>query len=106
MQDGHVVLGGDLGGLLDQDPPDDVAADVHAQDPLGLLAGLGRVLGQLDAAGLAAAADLHLGLDDHGAADLGGGRLGLGRRPGDLAARDGHPVLGEQLLRLMLEQVQ
>jgi hypothetical protein len=54
-----------------------VAADVHAQDPLGLLAGLGRVLGQLDAAGLAAAADLHLGLDHHRAADLGRGRLGL-----------------------------
>ena len=76
MQDGHVVLGGDVGGLLDQHPADGVRGCPcpGSARPAG---GLGRVPGQLDAAGLAAAAGLYLGLDDNGAADLGRGRLGL-----------------------------
>ena len=61
------------------------------------------VLGDLDPAGLAAPADPHLRLDHAGIADpLGGGdRLVDGR--GDLAARHGDAVLGEQLLALILE---
>ena len=40
----------------------------------GVLADLVGVVGELDAAGLAATTDLHLGLDDHRVADaLGGG---------------------------------
>jgi hypothetical protein len=53
-----------------------VALDVHAEDVAGVLAHLVGVVGELDAAGLAAAADLHLGLHDTGyrvADALGGG---------------------------------
>ena len=42
-----------------------------------MLAGLVGVGGELDAAGLAAAADVHLRLDHHGVADAVGGRHGL-----------------------------
>ena len=55
-------------------------ADVHAEDRLGVLLGLGAVLGELDAARLAAPADLHLGLDHHRVAELVGGLDGLLRR--------------------------
>ena len=65
-----VVLLVDVRRLLDPDALDDVALDVHAEDVAGVLAHLGLVVGELDAAGLAAAADLHLGLDDHGVAGL------------------------------------
>ena len=61
---------------------DGEAADVHAEDRLGVLLGLGRVVGELDAAGLAAAADQHLGLDDARVADLVGGGDGLLDRAG------------------------
>jgi hypothetical protein len=49
-----------------------VALDVHAEDVAGVLAHLVGVVGQLDAAGLAAAADLDLGLDHHRVADAVG----------------------------------
>ncbi len=54
----------------------------------GVVAHLVGVVGELDAARLAAAADLHLGLDDHRVADPLGGGDGVvdgGRppRPGD-----------------------
>ena len=64
-----VVLLGDVAGLLDPDDLDDVALDVHAEDVLGVLAGLVGVRRQLHAAGLAATADLHLGLDHHRVAE-------------------------------------
>ena len=64
-----------------------------------------RSCGDLDAAGLAAAADQHLRLDHAGVADLvgGGDRLldGGGGRPG--GHRDA--VAREQLLALVLEEV-
>ena len=70
--------------MLDPDPLDDVALDVHAEDVPGVRAHLVGVVGELDAARLAAAADLHLGLDDDRiAGGFGGGdRLvdGVGRR--------------------------
>ena len=72
--------------LLDPDALDDVALDVHAEDVAGVLADLGLVVGELDAAGLAAAADLHLGLDDDGVAGL----VGFGRPP-RRRCRPGHP---------------
>ena len=63
------------------------------------------VVGQLDAAGLAAPAHLHLGLDDDGVA----GRLGLGDglvdRVGHAAGRHRDAEAGEVLLALVLEQV-
>ncbi len=67
--------------------------------------GLVAVGGDLDPARLAAPADQHLGLDRAGVADplrRGDGVLDGG---GDLAARHGDAVRGEQLLALILEEV-
>ena len=58
---------------------DDVALDVHAEDRSGLRLGVGRVVGELHAAGLAAATGLDLRLDDDRAADLLGGNTRLSR---------------------------
>ena len=104
-QVGDVVLLLDVRARVDQHAVHGVALDVHAEDLPGQLTGLGRGLGDLDAAGLAAAADLDLGLDDGDAADLLGGRLGLVGRRRDLAQRDRHAVLLEELLGLVLEQI-
>ena len=60
-----VVLAVDVRGVLDPQPLDHVALDVEAEDVAGVGAELGLVVGQLDAAGLAAAAHLDLGLDHH-----------------------------------------
>ncbi len=67
-----VVLGGDVRGVLDPQRADDVSLDVHAEDVAGVLARLGFVGCELHAAGLAAAADQHLRLDDDRVADLVG----------------------------------
>ena len=68
-------------------------------------AGLIGVVGELDPAGLATASDEHLGLDHDGITELVGGRDGLvdGRR--GTAVGHGNPVLGEELLSLVLEKV-
>ena len=65
---------------------DDVALDVHAEDVPGVEPDLVGVVGQLDAAGLAPATDLDLGLDDDRVAGRVGRRDGLVDRVG-LAAR-------------------
>ena len=81
QQEREVVLLGDVAGLGDQHAVHDVALDVEAEDRLGLLARLVGGLGQLHAAGLAAAAGLDLRLDDDGGAELGGrGRRVVARR--------------------------
>ena len=67
--DGGVVLAGDVGRLLDPQLVHGVAADVHPEDRRGVLAHRVGVVGELDPAGLAAAADLHLRLDDDRVAD-------------------------------------
>ena len=64
QQDREVVFGGDVRADSDHDLLDDVALDVKAEDRLGLLVGLVGGVGELDAAGLTAAARLHLSLDD------------------------------------------
>ena len=66
-----------------QTPLDGVALDVHAEDVAGVRADLVGVVGQLDAAGLAPPADLHLGLDHDRVAEPVGGGHGVvdGRRP-------------------------
>ena len=72
---------------------------------LRVLARLALVGGELDAAGLAAAADQHLRLDDDRVADLAGGAHGV--VDGRDGLTGGHPqsVAGEQLLALVLQQV-
>jgi len=79
--------------------------DVHAEDRVGVLTRLAGVLGDLDPARLAAAADQHLRLDRAGVADLLRRGDGLVDRVGDFAAGHGDAVLGEQLLALVLEEV-
>jgi hypothetical protein len=63
--DRGVVLLVDLRRLLHVQLVHGVAADVHAEDRRGVLLRLVAIVRQLDAAGLAAAADLDLRLDDH-----------------------------------------
>ena len=67
--------------------------------------GVGGVVGELDAAGLAAPAGQHLSLDDDGAADLFGrlARLLGSRREAPL--RDGNPDPVEELLALVLVEI-
>ncbi len=61
--------------------------------------------GQLHAAGLAAAADQDLRLDDDRVADLLGGADGVGDGRYRLAGGNLQTVAGEELLALILEQV-
>ena len=100
-----VVLLVDVGGVLDPHPLDDVALDVHAEDVPGVGAHLVGVVGELDAAGLAPATDLDLGLDD----DRVAGRVGLGDGlvdgDGDAAGADRDAVAGEVLLALVFEEI-
>ena len=105
QQHGEVVLLGDVGALGDHDLVDGVALDVHAEDGGGVLEGLVRGLGDLDAAGLAAAADLHLRLDDNDAADLLGSGLGFFRGVRNDAGKHGNAVCLEEIARLVLIQV-
>ena len=70
-----------------------------------MLAHLVTALRDLDAAELAAAADLHLRLDDAGVADRVRGVDGLVDRGGRPARGNGDLVAGEELLALVLEQV-
>ena len=60
------------------------------------------VAAELDAAAFAAAAGVDLRLDDDRHAQLLGDLAGLLGRGGDAAARHGHAVVGEELLRLVL----
>ena len=81
------------------------ADDVHAEDRAGVPLGLLAVGGDLDPARLAATADQHLGLDRAGVADPLRRGDGLLDGRGDLAARHGDAVRGEELLALILEEV-
>jgi hypothetical protein len=103
--DRRVVLQSDVRRRLDPQLVDREAADVHPEDRLRVLLGLGAVLGDLDAARLAAPADQHLRLDDARIADLVGRRDGVLDGRGRLAGGDRDPVTGEQLLALVLEQI-
>ena len=78
-QEGEVVLLHGRRRRRDQHPVDGEPLDLHPEDVRRVLEGLVGGLGELDAAGLAAAAGLDLGLDDAEAVLLGGGP-GLLRR--------------------------
>ena len=77
----------------------------EAEDVVGAVVRLLRRRGELHAAGLAAAAGLDLGLDHHEAADALGRLLRVLGRAHDLAGLGRNPVLGEELLRLVLVQI-
>ena len=70
-----------------------------------LLLGVVRIVGELDAAGLAAAAGQHLRLDDDGPADRLGGRARLFRRHREPSLGDGDAEPPEQLFALVLVEV-
>ena len=90
---------------LDPHLVDREAADVHAEDRARVRLGLLAVGGDLDAAGLAAAADQDLRLDDAGIAELVGGGDRLLDRGGGRALGHRHAVAREQLLALIFEEV-
>ena len=75
---------------------------VHAEDLTGGPLGLRGRVGELDAAGLAAPARVHLCLDHEPAADPLGHAPRLGRRVGHVAAGDGYGELAQQRLGLVL----
>src|SRR5581483_8860742 len=100
--DREVVLLRDVGGLLDPELLDDVAADVEADDVLRLLLGVGGVVGELHAARLAATAGQHLSLDDDGAAEFLGGSASLVGRDGETPVRHRDAEAAEELLALVL----
>ena len=104
-RDREVVLLGDLRGLLDPELADDVAVDVQAEDRLGVLSGLVGRVGELDPAGLPAAAGQHLGLDDDLAAELLGRRARLVRRRREPPLGDGDAEPLEELLALVLVEI-
>ncbi len=101
----RVELTHDLGGGFEPDTFDDVALDVHSQDRVGVGVRLVGVGGDLDAARLTASADLHLGFDGDGTAELHGDRPRLFGRIGDASRRGGHAVCGEKFLALVFEEI-
>ena len=104
-RDREVVLLRDLGRLLDPEPADDVAADVEPEDVARLRLGVVRLVGELDAARLAAAAGQHLRLDDDLAAELLGGRARLLGRRREPPVGDRDPEAAEELLALVLVEI-
>ena len=104
-RDGEVVLSLDVRRLLDPELADDVAVDVEPEDVACLRLGVGGIVGELDAAGLAAAAGEHLRLDDDGAAELLGRLARLLRRRREPAVRDRDPDAPEEILALVLVKV-
>ena len=104
-RDREVVLLRDVGGPLDPELADDVAANVEPEDVARLGLGVRGILGELDSACLAAAAGEHLRLDDDRAAERR-------RRGARLLGRDGEPAVGhrnpdptEELLALVLVEI-
>ena len=83
----QVDLLADVGARIDQHLLDRQALDVHPQDAPGDLLGFLRAPGELDAARLAAAADQHLRLDHHRAAEALGDGARLSRRRGHITLR-------------------
>ena len=84
---------------------DDVALDVDAEDVAGVLADLVGVGGELHAAGLAATADVHLGLHHHRVADRVGGGDGLVDRVDRATVGHRDAERGEELLALVFEKI-
>ena len=82
-----------------------MALDVESEDGLRGFVRLIGGLGDLDAAGLAAASGLDLGFDDDDAAELLGRRLRLLRSVGDDAGKHRHLVLLEQVTCLVFVEI-
>ena len=109
QENGDVEFGIDVGAGADQDRTHRMTFDVHSEDLAGPPLGLEGAAGELDSAGLAAAARLDLGFDDDQR------RTGVEQAGGDLtrllggcsgrAVEHRHPVRSEQVSRLILIQI-
>ncbi len=104
-QEGHVVLLRDVAGLRHQHAMNRVTLDVHAEDGLGLLLRLSRVLSQLHAAGLATPTGLDLGLDHDRGTDLVCDGARAVSCLGYFSRQHRDSMLGEEVLRLILHQI-
>jgi hypothetical protein len=98
--------------LLHQDPlhffslrPRLVGHQGHADDLLRILSCLIRSLGQLDAAAFSPASRVNLGLDDDGRSEFLGDCLCFGWDIRNLPLGNGHSVLGQDGLGLILVDV-
>src|SRR5256886_9846817 len=96
--DGEVVLARDVRRLLDPERADDVAVDVNAEDVARLRLGVGGIVRELHAAGLAAPPGQHLRLDDDRAGELLGRLARLLRGGGPPAPRGRDPYAAEAWL--------
>ena len=103
--DREVVLALDVRGLLDPERADDVAVDVEPEDVARLRLGVRGIVGELDAACLAAAAGQYLRLDDDGAAELLGRVARLLGRSREPSVGDRDPDSPEEILALVLVKV-
>ena len=105
-RDREVVLALDVRGALDPDPPDDVPADVHAQDVARASASASAgSAAYLMPPALPRPPTSTCAFTMTGAAEPLGRRARLLRRVGDLAVGDGDPEPAEELLALILVQV-
>ena len=101
-RDAEVVFLGDLDLGRDEDFLHRQPLDVHPQHLLRRFARQLRRVAELDAARLAASADVDLRLDDDGFAELARDGLGLLGGRGDLARLDGDAVAPQDVLGLIL----
>jgi len=101
-RDADVELVDEVDARLHEDLLDGVSLEIHPEDRLGVVGRLLAVGRDLDAAGLAASADVDLCFDRGWIADLVDGRERLidGRREPRLRYRD--PGIGEDRFRLVL----
>ncbi len=104
-RDREVELARDLDRLLHEHARDAVPADGHAQDVRGRCRDLALGGAEADAAGLAAAAGLHLRLDDDRQPELAGRGLRLRRRERQTRGQDLETGAREQALAPVFEQV-
>jgi hypothetical protein len=88
--------------LLDQDPIDREMADLHPDQPAGLLHGLLRRVGELDPSEAGPAREPDLNLQDDRPPDPPGDLPRLGRREGDLALGDADAAFPKERLALIL----
>src|SRR5262249_44898960 len=104
-RDRQVVLLRDLRRTFDPELLHHVAADVETEDVVRTLLRLRRIVGELDAARLAATAGQHLRLDNHWAAELLRGSTRLLRRRRKTTFRNGDTEARKELLALILVEI-
>lgn len=102
---GDVVLLGDIAGLGDQDPMHAVPFDVHPEDLVRDPRRVFRLGREFDPARLASSAGLDLRLHDNRPPDVDSGGAGFVRRRCDAATGNRHAVRGEEVARLVFQEV-